>query len=300
MPEKNGDSISQNVTVPPPPMPPPPPCLSTLLPPQVKSKFFKKVAENSDPSVGGCEELKRMIKKQKDRFHEDLKWLLYNQSVPSLIQEGPQCGLVALWMAGALLSVGHDVSLETIVDVAVAHGFTAQGEMFSAVNMARLAEEVFGCCSEVLTGGMDTENKNRILQHLTAGKPILIPYDEDFNHEPCQREGYRAHWAVVTGVLFGTSDGTFQPDPEVPGLYHPLPESSIPKDPHMKEVYLVAKQGKSLRYQLWDYLSVSRSNHQLIQFDPKRASDGTSYVLPKGGVKSGLCGQTVLLHPRVA
>lgn len=24
-------------------------------------------------------------------------------------------------------------------------------------------------------------------------------YDEDFNHEPCQRKGYKAHWAVSTG-----------------------------------------------------------------------------------------------------
>lgn len=24
-------------------------------------------------------------------------------------------------------------------------------------------------------------------------------YDEDFNHEPCQRKGHKAHWAVSTG-----------------------------------------------------------------------------------------------------
>lgn len=27
----------------------------------------------------------------------------------------------------------------------------------------------------------------------------IYSYDEDFNHEPCQRSGHRAHWAVASG-----------------------------------------------------------------------------------------------------
>ncbi|XP_075463066.1 actin maturation protease isoform X2 [Ascaphus truei] len=301
MPEENGETSAQDkardVTVPLPPVPPP--LLIPPLPPSVvKSKFFKKVAESSDPSTGGCEELKRMIKNRQDRFSNELQWLLYNQYVPSLIQEGPQCGLVALWMAGTLLKVTQEVSLDMIVDAAVSKGYTVQGEMFSAANMTCLAAQVFGCRSELLSGRMDGENRGRILRHLTAGLPVLVPYDEDFNHEPCQRDGYRAHWAVISGVLFGLKAGSFNPDPDVPGLYHPLSDSPAPKDHEIQEVYLVAKQGKSLRYQLWEYYSVSHSNQQLKKFDPKRASDGNVYVVPEGGVESGLCGQTVLLHPR--
>lgn len=26
-------------------------------------------------------------------------------------------------------------------------------------------------------------------------------YDEDYNHEPCQRNGHRAHWAVISGTF---------------------------------------------------------------------------------------------------
>ncbi|KAM8952298.1 actin maturation protease [Pelodytes ibericus] len=283
--------------VPPPPLPPP-----ALAPPPapsvVKSKFFKTVADGSDPSAGGCEELKRMIRNRQGRFKEDLKYLLYNNHVPSLIQEGPQCGLVALWMAGKLLALARDVSLENIAAVAVSRGYTAQGEMFSADNMSRLAGEVFDCRCELLSGGMNGENQTRILRHLTAGLPVLIPYDEDFNHEPCQREGHRAHWAVISGVLLGMKNGSFQADPDTPGLYQPPSDSSSLRLAEIKETYLVAKQGKSLRYQLWDYECLSRSNGQLIQFDPKRASDGTQYVVPEGGVRTGLCGQVVLLRHR--
>ncbi|KAM4604577.1 actin maturation protease [Discoglossus pictus] len=164
--------------------------------------------------------------------------------------------------------------------------------------MARLAEEVFRCRTELLSGGMDGENRERILHHLSAGHPVLVPYDEDFNHEPCQREGHRAHWAVISGVLFGVTDDTRNPDPDVPGLYHPVPGSPGPTNNNIQETYLVAKQGKSLRYQLWAYASVSQSNQQLVRLDPQRANDGTVYVLPPGGVRAGLCGQTVLLHPQ--
>ncbi|XP_068106895.1 actin maturation protease isoform X2 [Hyperolius riggenbachi] len=307
MPEEDEENPAANgiLQAPVPPLPPPPPpplpppaAHCPLLTMQEKSKFYKKVAEHSDPSVGGCEELKKLIKKQQDRFSRTLKWLLYNNHIPSLIQEGPQCGLVALWMAGGLLNATQDITLGGIVETAISEGYTTLGEMFSAADMASLAELVLGCRCEILSGGMDGENKQRILSHLMSGLPILIPYDEDFNHEPCQRNGHRAHWAVISGVLLGLQNGSFIPDPEVSDLYHPPPGTLAPNTRDIAQIFLIAKQGKSLRYQLWEYSSVSRSNSQLQQLDPKRASDGNPYVLPEGGVQAGLCGKTVLLKRR--
>ncbi|XP_069799571.1 actin maturation protease isoform X2 [Dendropsophus ebraccatus] len=299
MPEEDeAASTLTNHVPPPPPLPPPPPVLCPPPPFQVKSKFFKKVAESSDPSVGGCDELKRLIRNQQERFGEHLKWLLYNQHIPSLIQEGPQCGLVALWMAGGILSSKQEVTLDHIVQVATSRGYTIHGEMFSADNMSCLAVEVFGCHCELLSGGMEGENRERILGHLTAGLPVLIPYDEDFNHEPCQRDGHRAHWAVVSGALLGIQGGSFDPDPEVPRLFHPQPGPATINTSHIEQLYLIAKQGKSLRYQLWEFRALSRSNSQLLQLDPKRTTDGNVYVVPEGGVQAGLCGKILLLkHP---
>lgn len=101
----------------------------------------------------------------------------------------------------------------------------------SAHNMTLLAEEACGCKAELLSGGLDGNNRETIIRHLWKGQPVLIPYpahqkkpqgtvhsdwaehflttcptsyDEDFNHEPCQRNGHRAHWAVISGKLGGS------------------------------------------------------------------------------------------------
>ncbi|MBN3310417.1 CS054 protein, partial [Amia calva] len=173
----------------------------------------------------------------------------------------------------------------------------------SAQAMALLAEEVYGCVAELLTGGLGGENQARVIAHLSQGGPVLIPYDEDFNHEPCLRNGHRAHWSVASGVLLGVSAGAdprhIQSDPEVPWMLLPGPQD-VPSllESRVEEVHLLAKQGKSLRYQLWALEWLRESNSQLYQLDPQRAQDGTQYVVPQGGVEAGLAGQVVLLHKR--
>ncbi|PNJ19071.1 C19orf54 isoform 10 [Pongo abelii] len=174
--------------------------------------------------------------------------------------------------------------------------------------MGRLAQEVLGCQAKLLSGGLGGPNRDLVLQHLVTGHPLLIPtsYDEDFNHEPCQRKGYKAHWAVSAGVLLGVravpSLG-YTEDPELPGLFHPVlgmpcQPPSLPEEGSLGAVYLLSKQGKSWHYQLWDYDQVRESNLQLTDFSPSRATDGRVYVVPVGGVRAGLCGQALLLTPQ--
>ncbi|NP_001340734.1 actin maturation protease isoform 2 [Homo sapiens] len=139
------------------------------------------------------------------------------------------------------------------------------------------------------------------------GRDVLsTSYDEDFNHEPCQRKGHKAHWAVSAGVLLGVravpSLG-YTEDPELPGLFHPVlgtpcQPPSLPEEGSPGAVYLLSKQGKSWHYQLWDYDQVRESNLQLTDFSPSRATDGRVYVVPVGGVRAGLCGQALLLTPQ--
>lgn len=98
-----------------------------------------------------------------------------------------RCGLVALWMAGRLLSAPDSVSLERLVRVAVERGYTAQGEMFSVADMATLAQETLDCQAELLCGGLGGPNRDRILQHLITGHPLLFPHPRD-------REGAGRGW----------------------------------------------------------------------------------------------------------
>lgn len=89
----------------------------------------------------------------------------------------------------------------------------------------------------------------------------------------------------------------FPPDVTLPWLHLSQNEASVswPMD-GIEEVFVLAKQGKSLRYQLWRFELVTQSNSQLKEMSPQRAGDGTRYVLPLGGVQEGLAGQVLLLH----
>ncbi|XP_045702623.1 UPF0692 protein C19orf54 homolog isoform X1 [Phyllostomus hastatus] len=303
-------SSLQALIPPPPPLPPPPPPSAMgAAPPHVfgleKSQLLKEALEKAGPPAGSRGDTKRLLKLHKARFRSDLHWILFCADLPSLIQEGPQCGLVALWMAGTLLVPPSGIPLERLVQMAMERGYTAQGEMFSVADMGRLAEEALGCEVELLRGGLGGPNRDRVLQHLVAGHPLLVPYDEDFNHEPCQRKGHKAHWAVSVGVLLGVQcvpSSGYAEDAELPGLFHPVPgmpcqPPPLPEEDSQGAVYLLAKQGKSWHYQLWDYNQVRDSNLQLTDFSPSRATDGQTYVVPAGGVQAGLCGQAVLLRP---
>ncbi|XP_068935014.1 actin maturation protease isoform X3 [Petaurus breviceps papuanus] len=266
---------------PPPPLPPPP--APPPGPPHVfgleKSGLLKEALARSDPGLGAREDVRRLLRLRRDR-----------------------CGLVALWMAGSLLALPYDIPLERIIAVALERGYTAQGEMFSAANMARLAKEVFGCQVELLSGGLGEPNQSHVLQHLISGYPLLVPYDEDYNHEPCKKKGHKAHWAVGAGLLLGVPSPTLSPgyeeDLELKGLFYPACDKPplLPEDPP-EAIYLLSKQGKSWHYQLWDYEQLCDSNLQLTDLAPVRTTDGKVYVVPPGGVRAGLCGQSLLLRP---
>ncbi|XP_074535288.1 actin maturation protease [Halichoeres trimaculatus] len=289
-----------------PPPPPPPPPAGPPPPPASapRKKLYQTIASSRSPVEGNHTEARILLSQRESSFRKDLQWILVNTYVPSLIQDGPQCGLVALWMAAQLRQPELSVDMETVIQTALRRGYTAQGEMFSADNMALLAEEVCGCKVDLLSGGLSGNNAEIIIAHLWGRQPVLIPYDEDFNHEPCQRGGHKAHWAVASGVLLGldlqsvSTDHT-EPDPTLSWL-HLITDNSPPRPvgAAVKEVHILAKQGKSLRYQLWSLDSVAQSNEQLRTLDPQRANDGTQYVVPLGGVEAGLAGKVVLLHTR--
>ncbi|KAM6987718.1 actin maturation protease isoform 1-T2 [Tautogolabrus adspersus] len=301
-------SLECSISLPlsPPPPPPPPPAPGPPPPPPLasapKKKLYQTIASSRSPLKGDHTEARLLLSQRESSFRKDLQWILVNTYVPSLIQDGPQCGLVALWMSAQRRQSQLSVDMETVVQTALSRGYTAQGEMFSADNMALLAEEVCGCRAELLSGGLSGNNAATIIAHLWGRQPVLIPYDEDYNHEPCQRSGHRAHWAVASGVLLGLDQGSVskehtQPDPTLPWLHLTTDSSSsCPVGAAVKEVYILAKQGKSLRYQLWSWDSVAQSNEQLRTMDPQRANDGSQYVVPPGGVEAGLAGKAVLIH----
>ncbi|XP_056371433.1 actin maturation protease-like isoform X3 [Oenanthe melanoleuca] len=129
-------------------------------------------------------------------------------------------------MAGALLGPPRpQLGLGALLDTARARGYSRHGEMFSAADMAALAQELLPCRAELLQGGLGGPNRGRVLQHLRRGRALLVPYDEDSNHGPCCRRGHKAHWALINGLLLAVPPQQplgprFQRDPEIPNVFH--------------------------------------------------------------------------------
>uniref|UniRef100_A0A673ZWA9 Actin maturation protease n=1 Tax=Salmo trutta TaxID=8032 RepID=A0A673ZWA9_SALTR len=194
------------------------------------------------------------------------------------------CVDVVWWLYGWQITYYSplSVSMETIVQTTMDRGYTP-----------------CACVAELLSGGMSGDNSTAILKHLADGQPVLIP-DPLFCHIQAVRKDPSALVSVLLGLdQDNVSREYTQSDPTLPWLLLPQDSPSCPcpcPTVEAREAYVLAKQGKSLRYQLWSLDKVAQSNAQLREIDPQRAGDCTQCVVPKGGVEAGLAGQVVLLH----
>ena len=220
-------------------------------------------------------------------------WCIFCPRVPpARLQVGPQCGLVALSLAAA--TRGLTCTTEEVQELAIKRGFSSQGEMFSASDMADLSKEVLG--GGELMAISSLLDKAWLVSVLAEGRHLLVPYDCGANHSPCLEGGKRAHWALVVGLACrpaafckGTpldlaSGWSWQGEPPAPSEM-------------TDEVMLVARQSKSLVLGLWDRDELVESCLNLKDFYPKRGKEEDKFVIPEGGVEAGLAGKMVLLPP---
>lgn len=140
-------------------------------------------------------------------------------NVPQRVQDGGTCGLFALGMVmdkwhaddpkqATALVLDSDArkkgtaynfeptTPERIFDVAKDAGFTATGEMFTANQLAQTAAH-FGykaSCHEDAT-------LEKLYEVVDAGHPAIVAFDVDFNGNPGDYQGKRAHYAVITGYF---------------------------------------------------------------------------------------------------
>ncbi len=140
-------------------------------------------------------------------------------AVPQREQVGPTCGLYALGMvldawhlrdprhATALVSdvdlrgKGKQYTLAPTTDVRLLPlaqdlGFTSQGEMFTAAQLAATARAI----------GYDATTHHDatladLYRVLDAGHPAIVAFDVDQNGNPGDSGGARAHYAVIQGYF---------------------------------------------------------------------------------------------------
>ncbi len=123
-----------------------------------------------------------------------------------------RCGLSAVSMAAELLRTQrsdkttlsikqekYEEELDNLLTMARSKGFSLQGEMYSAENLAQLAQEFFGLGCRVISDGF--VDRHFVISELLKGSAVLVPYDADRNHKPCLEKGQKAHWALLTGQL---------------------------------------------------------------------------------------------------
>ncbi|KJE88428.1 hypothetical protein CAOG_000087 [Capsaspora owczarzaki ATCC 30864] len=265
------------------------------------------------------------------------QWSYLNRNVPSRVQHGPMCGMVALGMGTSYLTSSastsaHDKAPDSpslllaaadparppqvdadswrILTLAKQHKYSAYGEMFYAEWLAELASMQHGSVqAKVLT----PLTLSAILQELVAGNLVLFPYDADRNHTPCLRSGHKAHWAILTGFAgVQVSPTAASPDQ----TSHDVKDEPICADELLKgctirvldnqlhfvssnadsaqlvmeaeSVHFFLRQGKSRHQALYPAAAMLKSNWNMVEPDPDRASfanglasaDVASYVVP--------------------
>jgi hypothetical protein len=139
--------------------------------------------------------------------------------VPQRVQQGPTCGLYALamvmdfWHAkdpqnAAPLVRDKDVggkgkhynfpptTDERILDYAQESGFTAKGEMFTARQLAKVGAH-YGYTAAI----HEDATLEALYTVLDKGRPAVVAFDVDWNGNPGDYGGKRAHYAVIQGYF---------------------------------------------------------------------------------------------------
>ncbi|XP_056639541.1 actin maturation protease [Diorhabda sublineata] len=187
------------------------------------------------------------------------------KKLDQFLQDGPQCGLVALAMC-----VGNPTkdSIQNLFETAKKYNFSNNGEMFSVDNMATLAKEVLPIGTEikVYNGYLDNDF---IKKSLLGGSIMLVPYDTEKDNSPGLCKGHKAHWAAICGGILTEND-----------------------------FYVLARHGKARNVAIWKLKVLANSNKQLLEFSPDRKFQDIVYKLPIGGISGpfGLKEKSILIQ----
>ncbi|CAF0904360.1 unnamed protein product [Adineta steineri] len=185
--------------------------------------------------------------------------LIVYKPIEPILQDGPQCGIVALAMAMNINSC--NTTVQNIFNKAKELLYTIQGELFDA----RIIPDL--CKQFNLTATLHRwTNITDVIDCLKSHHVCLIPYDSDANHEPCLKKGHKAHWLLVHGYLKEITTCTSN-------------ENDL----------VLVQHGKSKFVGAFSILDLFRSNGQLLEVDPKRRNESDYYVPQDGSLQESLC-----------
>ena len=141
---------------------------------------------------------------------------------------------------------------------------------------------------------------------ILKSKLALIAYDCDFNFEPCNKNGSKAHWTLVTGFMIpdhsNLIDETNEENAQIISyLNHKEELAQIKIDNILKnyselsqKIYVICKHGKSKHSGVWNLKSLFESNRQLLMVDNEKCKID-EFIRPlDGNIQKGLSSKVLV------
>lgn len=163
---------------------------------------------------------------------------------------------------------------------------------------------------------VELNNEIELLKYVLSSKLVLIPYDCDFNFEPCKKQGLKAHWALITGyslpidlsnsllsssflksdnIDFNLLNNIETLDSDQTNNLIQSYEQLINDKIKLKElIYVFCKHGKSKQIGVWNLSSLIESNRQIQKVDDVKCNS-TEFTRPLDGDISKTLGSKFLV-----
>ncbi len=145
-----------------------------------------------------------------------------------------------------------------------------------------------------------------MLEKILNSKLALIAYDCDFNFEPCNKNGSKAHWALITGFLIpdcsNLANHTEEENAQIISILNQNEElNQIKLDNILKnysqysqKIYVICKHGKSKHSGVWNLNSLFESNRQLLMIDDEKCKID-EFIRPfDGNIQKGLASKALV------
>jgi hypothetical protein len=174
-------------------------------------------------------------------------------------------------------------------------------------------------------GGLGGELE--LFDSILSGKLIMIAYDCDFNFEPCNKRGRKAHWALIVGYLlpveaqivekYSTTTINNNND-RLSSLFFHLNAQQVQLDQADREilskkytssmkngdellfanrdVHVICMHGKSKHMGVWRLKSLLNSNKQLEEIDHEKCSDELFVKPIDGDLKQTLSSKALVFY----
>lgn len=170
----------------------------------------------------------------------------------------------------ALNYKGIECTTQELFDQAVSLSFTKQGELFDIEFLENLAFKYNLKCKI-----FDLITNDDLIKWIVTNHIVLIPYDCDLNHEPCLKNGHKAHWCLIAGYMCPHQNE------DLVNI-----DSNYEYSAEAHEFYCICMHGKSQFKTLWKLDSLVKSNQQLNEVGPLR--NRNEYLLPEKSIKETL------------